>query len=168
MPWKCGKPNHKDVSIDGSASDKVKPDCPKCGNNTFIKWDGGAPVAKKNLGVLMKTAAGFKVYVESHQGKHTQGKWPGFQGTVEGCQFPSTLVTAGKTDYLLTIWNKIEATVTASADRLGYCYLDCGKKKVGTKDESYVTVQWVKEGSDYYFHAYPEPKKLPGKQYGVM
>jgi hypothetical protein len=64
MPWQCVK--HKTI-LSGNKADGALT-CPKCGDATFVNWTASADEVE---GILVKTAANFEVYVETHQGKHT-------------------------------------------------------------------------------------------------
>lgn len=126
-----------------------------------MNWKAGADEVE---GIVVKTAANFKVYIETHQGKHTVPNWPGYNG-VKGKQFKADLVAPGKTQLLLQLWNKVEPGVLRSTPNSGYGYVDCGTRQVGTDSETYATVQWAKVGNNYVFHAYPEPNKFKNQTY---
>jgi hypothetical protein len=160
MPWKCSK--HPNAVIVGQKTDKPKPKCPQCTTGVdLVNWtEAAVQVADK----LLKTGAGFNVYIENHQGKHTGAKWPGFTGHADGCQFGSNRVSAKDTGLLLAMWNTVETSVRTSGAQNGYCFLNCSKP-VGTKSETHVVMQWVKKGNDYYFHCYPEKGQRPGQAY---
>jgi hypothetical protein len=157
MPWYCAK--HPDAALEDAKEGKVGPKCPKCKNNTFVNFR-----KPKEYGILLKNGNGFNVHVESHQGKHTVMNWPGYSEG-KGSQFKSTLVAPTKLALLLRLWDAVEAEVVGSTQKLANSYFECGQA-IGTKGETYVTMQWVKEDAQTYcLHAYPEAQPLPDKQY---
>jgi hypothetical protein len=162
MAWQCKK--HLKVAISGNEADKPKPSCPTCGNNTFVHWESATV---EFVDTLMRAGAAYNVYIESHQGKHVIGGWPGYKGAVGGkyCTFEKSKVKPGQTTGLLPqLWDAVAGTVTHGTANSGYEFMQCSKS-VGSDGENLVVLQWAKTKGHYCFHAYPEKSKRPGKTY---
>lgn len=105
--------------------------------------------------VVTKTVGTATVLIDSHQGKHVVGVWPGYTGQ-KGAQFLTAYVSGGDASFLWDIWDAVKGTTVGGTATQGDVLVDCGKTKIGTGGETVVWVQWGKDSkAQYCFHAYP-------------
>lgn len=122
--------------------------------------------------VLLGTYHGFKVYIETHQGKHCLGQWPGFRAVGKmGPYFKVSLARYGNTPlfHLLCNSNAFRDAVTAqNADgENGLLFFDFKNTVCGTSEQKWCQLQWKRSGNNIYIHGCPDPKGKGGNQVDI-
>lgn len=120
------------------------------------KNQGGDDGSNASGLVVTKQIGNATVLIDSHQGKHVVGQWPGYSGQKES-QFSTGYVSSGDSSFIWDLWDAIWTTISTGGTKQGDILVNCGATVIGTDGQTYVWIQWGSIKNGYSFHAYPIP-----------
>jgi hypothetical protein len=117
--------------------------------------------------LLLGTYHGVKVYIETHQGKHCMGQWPGYAKTgKQGPYFSVKMVTYTNQPLFHILCNSDTFRMAITGpDASGLLFFNFGDTVCGTNSQTSCQLQWHRRGNDIIIHGCPDPK---GKTAGFI
>jgi len=110
--------------------------------------------------LLLGTYHGYRVLIETHQGKHCTGQWPGHKKIgKQGPYFTVKMVTYNNQPLFHILCNSATfREAITGPDSSGLLFFSFGKTVCGTGSQTACQLQWHRRGNDIIIHGCPDPK----------